>query len=104
MSVCFNSKVVRLKGEMGAGLLTEYESFNSKVVRLKGAHNGFDIKLLTVFQFQSGAVKRPVFQIITNRTKLFQFQSGAVKRIIAPQFKSIFTLFQFQSGAVKSSM
>ena len=99
--------------------------FNSKVVRLKGKASVRMVELVK-FQFQSGAVKRALYQLGYDGFCLFQFQSGAVKRLCGLK-KRLLVLyfnskvvrlketsvrsktplgrrFQFQSGAVKSMM
>ena len=58
---------------------------------------------IQLFQFQSGAIKRPSYPQLIEVTPRFQFQSGAIKRKQIIKRASIILKFQFQSGAIKST-
>ena len=76
---CFNSNLVRLSGADAGERVGALVSFNSNLVRLSGL--GQEVGAgHTVFQFQSGAIKRKIYDIEHNAIHLFQFQSGAIKR------------------------
>ena len=76
----FNSKLVRLKANASMGLLIPYHRFNSKLVRLKGVRLEKEIGDLILFQFQTGAIKRPQhFDQHGDENDGFQFQTGAIK-------------------------
>ena len=54
--------------------------FNSKLVRLKAGEQALLQLVASVFQFQTGAIKRFAPCVSTEIRALFQFQTGAIKR------------------------
>ena len=55
---CFNSKLVRLKGHRPLHRRAHSSRFNSKLVRLKDNFGRSHVQRVSMFQFQTGAIKR----------------------------------------------
>ena len=72
------------------------------MVRLKDTFHFVTLSLMTVFQFQYGAIKSISKWSAGITRRLFQFQYGAIKS--ASMSLTIFSsnAFQFQYGAIKS--
>ena len=103
--LCFNSKLVRLKGCRVKSWTSLCARFNSKLVRLKvAACDEFGVGKDFMFQFQTGAIKSDRLQARLDDFGTFQFQTGAIKR--RPQNRATHPpepTFQFQTGAIKSA-
>ena len=83
-SFCFTCLLFQFQsGAVKSTIVKKYDApmayFNSKVVRLKGLFSFSSVLFFTVFQFQSGAVKRVCHSSDVQPLVVFQFQSGAVK-------------------------
>ena len=59
---------------------------------------------LTLFQFQTGAIKSTVNGNLAFALMLFQFQTGAIKSDPEGPDDDLGSVFQFQTGAIKSAM
>ena len=64
----------------------------------------YQVAGLTMFQFQTGAIKRGAFDVLVEYAIMFQFQTGAIKRQVPLRTAHLSGLFQFQTGAIKSSL
>ena len=100
---CFNSILVRLKGESGvlAGE-PEYPGFNSILVRLKV----FLIQLrngrICTFQFHTGSIKSSEKPFDRPNWNQFQFHTGSIKSKKKRFGKHAASKFQFHTGSIKS--
>ena len=106
---CFDSKLVRLKGDnLSDFIIDNHEfqfqtgsikrgqvwnmrrimsSFNSKLVRLKVKMKFVYTPISKSFQFQTGSIKRFKSKGIRNcKSNKFQFQTGSIKRDILKSF------------------
>ena len=71
-------------------------------MRLKGNKIAGIMPPLTMFQFQTGAIKRLPEDSDFHHDDVFQFQTGAIKSFIVMVYGKICQMFQFQTGAIKS--
>ena len=103
----FNSKLVRLKDNPCIVLSDKIRiRFNSKLVRLKARWQTVSIiiAVLSLFQFQTGSIKRNCMdkRSVNRIRKEFQFQTGSIKRHTNVNIHLLeVTWFQFQTGSIK---
>ena len=99
----FNTKKVRLKRihspERPAGAL---RGFNTKKVRLKPRRARRLVFRATPFQYQKGAIKTQVSNIMDTVQYSFQYQKGAIKTSEESAGRQRFGRFQYQKGAIKT--
>ena len=94
--------MVRLQAD-GAKVEAEAERrFNSKMVRLQALNAALQTKILTMFQFQNGAIASEVVFPKVERVSEFQFQNGAIASQHFGREKFKESAFQFQNGAIAS--
>ena len=90
---CFNSNLVRLRVTIDAAVVVSSTVFQFQSGAIKRSPACKKFFSLDKFQFQSGAIKSFSFLIKRNKTWMFQFQSGAIKRIDKPSLMSFASCF-----------
>ena len=76
--------------------------FNSKLVRLKGTFRGIYDLSRRMFQFQTGSIKSLSGFAKKRFCGTFQFQTGSIKSRRKPNPSAFVPVFQFQTGSIKS--
>ncbi len=79
----------------------QHVCFNSKMVRLKGVFGNDQVNRDLSFQFQNGTIKRIRLRLIFIRASAFQFQNGTIKSILQVNMPKRVEMFQFQNGTIK---
>ena len=99
----FNSKLVRLKAFSGRGLRGNSQAcFNSKLVRLKVSYPVQDTqRLRAVFQFQTGSIKSLRGSTSSSATKSFNSKLVRLKGHCIGSCPARVQKFQFQTGSIK---
>ncbi len=76
--------------------------FNSKMVRLRGQFASV-LPHPSKFQFQNGAIASQFPEVVIINSYEFQFQNGAIARRQSMMKEQTGCLFQFQNGAIAST-
>ena len=123
--VGFNSKLVRLKAVSSSETLERSEvRFNSKLVRLKGSTSSIVFRCTSLFQFQTGSIKRMGWMPAASaacqcfnsklvrlkdqaRTAVARRRRGFNSKLVRLKVQSVVRRavaaeFQFQTGSIKS--
>ena len=99
----FDSKLVRLKGDLNERPELVLVSFDSKLVRLKAFGLTFNRNVKTVFRFQTGSIKSGLVLDISHfLPPCFDSKLVRLKGSIGSIKSAATSWFRFQTGSIKS--